>query len=221
MFATVTTWRMAPSLQTEEAQNRILPELTSRALEIARQFGILDFIMIPVNVDTLMVVSCYETEGDARDSGPPLLSFLNDQYGDKLDLLDRTLGPAWEPSDFLVLNRTEPYQWRDAAEAMYGNVNVYQIDPSIREPAALKAYFDSLSEEFLTVLSDVDLLDMLVVRTSEEHLIVLRLFENPDAFDRAMAEAQKAFSPERFAGKITVIENMRGRAFDANFLLRK
>lgn len=219
MFATVTVWRLGPSLQTEIAQNAILPELTSRAIVIARDFGILDFIMVPVGPDKLIVISSYETEDDARGSGPPLLSFLFAEYGENISLINRDVGRAWEPRDFVSHDRDEARLWRDDATAMFANINRYQLDPSIVEPSALDAFLIRISEQFLAVLAQMNLLDMLVVRTGDE-LTVVRLFENPEAFDQAMTRAKEFFADDPFEGKLTLIENLRGRAFDANFLVR-
>lgn len=217
MFATVTTWRMAPSIQSDDAQNRVLPELTTRAIAIARTYGILDFVMVPAPPDTLMVISSYETEEDARNSGPPLLTFLTEQYGDTISFVRRQVGPAWEPSDFVSLDRNAARIWRDDASGMFANLNRYQLDQSILDLDQFDAFLQRIGARFLNVLSEMDLLDMLVIRTGDD-MYVLRLFENPDAFDRAIERAKSLFTEDPFENKLRIVESWRGRAFDANFL---
>ncbi len=219
MFATVTNWRLAQSVQPGEVKDRLLQEMVSRSIEIARERGILDVIMVEVNPDRLIVISSYETVEGAVASGPPLLAFLGEHFGDKLELVSRTIGRAYEPSDFVTLDRHKTHEWREVATEMYANINLYRIDPAIRDPDAFADFLHSIAEKFLALMAELDLLDMLVVRTGEDSMIVVRLFENPEAFDRSMQRALKVYPPDLFGGMIEVTENVRGRAFDAEFLL--
>lgn len=219
MFATVTFWRLAPAVRPLEIQDKLLREMTNRVIDIARAQGILDVIMVEVDPDRLIVVSSYETMEGAVATGPPLLAFLTEHYGDAIELICRSIGRAFEPSDYLSLDRNKSQDWRDDAEAMYANINVYRIDPSIQDPEAFAAFLESVAPEFLTLMSQFNLLDMLVIRTAEDTMMVVRLFSNLGAFDQAMNQAREQYSPNHFGGKIEPVANYRGRTFDATFLL--
>lgn len=221
MFATVTNWRLAQSVPPGEVKDRLLQEMVTRSIDIVRERGILDLIMVEIEPDRLIAISCYETMEDAIASGPPLLAYLGKHYGDKIELVSRTVGRAFEPSDFVTVDRHKAHEWREVAAEMYANINLYRIDPAVREPDAFLDYLHSIAEKFLSLMAELDLLDMLVVRTGEDSMIVVRLFENPEAFDRSMQRALKVYPPDLFGGMIEVTENVRGRAFDAEFLLAR
>lgn len=219
MFATVTTWRLAPSVQPIDVQDRFLREMTAEVIGIVRESGVLDIVMVAIEPDRLIVVSSYETLDEAQSSGPPLLKRLTERFSDRIALISRSIGPAFEPGHFAVVEGPDARQWRDEAKAMYANISISRLDPSIRDPDALMAYLTTLADSVMSMLTRLGLLDVLVVRISDDTLLSLRLFEDPKAFDAAMREARSSVSPDLIAGKIEPVEQLRGRAFDAAQLL--
>jgi hypothetical protein len=219
MFATVTTWRLAESVQLPDAQDRFLREMTAGAIGIVRDRGVLDVVIVEVEPDLLIVVSSYETLEDAQASGPPLLRYITERFSDRIELISRSIGPAFEPSQFVDIEETAVRQWRDEATAMYARISYTRLDPSIREPDAFMTYLAGFADEVMAMLSRLGLLDVLLVRISDDTLMSLRLFEDPVAFDAAMREAWRTASPDLTAGKVEILEQVRGRAFDATQLL--
>jgi hypothetical protein len=187
-------------------------------MPIVRALDVLDLIMIQADESRLVVITSYESETAAIAAGRPLLAFLDDHYADKISLVARTIGRAYDPREFLAADVNPEHPGWDEDEAMFANVNTYQIAPAYREVEAFEAFLNSVAAGFLSVLSRFGLLDMLVVRTSLEEMIVVRLFGNPEHFDRALSQAQAEYSPDNFAGKIELISSVRGPAYDANFL---
>ena len=56
MFATVTTWRLAESVQPSDAQDRFLREMFTGAIDIVRDWGVLDVVMVEVEPDRRQLV---------------------------------------------------------------------------------------------------------------------------------------------------------------------
>lgn len=219
MFATVTTWRLAPSVQPTDTQDRFLREMTTGAIGIVREHGVLDVVMVEVEPDRLIVVSSYETLEDALASGPPVLQFISGRFGDRIELISRFIGPAFELGQFADVEETAVRQWRDEATAMYARISYTRLDPSIQDPDAFVAYLAEFADQVMAMLSRLGLLDVLLVRISDDMLMSLRLFEDPAAFDAAMREAWQSVSPDLMTGKVEILEQFRGRAFDATQLL--
>ena len=102
---------------------------------------------------------------------------------------------------------------------MYARISYTRLDPSIQDPDAFTAYLAEFADQVMAMLSRLGLLDVLLVRISDDTLVSLRLFEDPAAFDAAMQEAWQTISPDLTAGKVEILEQFRGRAFDAAQLL--
>jgi hypothetical protein len=219
MFATVTTWRLAESVQLPDAQDRFLREMIAGAIDIVRDWGVLDVVMVEAEPDRLIVVSSYETSEDALASGPPLLQYITERFSDRIELISRFTGPAFEPGQFMDVEEAVVRQWRDEATAMYARISFTRLDQSIQDPDAFMSYLSGFADEVMAMLSRLGLLDVLLVRISDDTLMSLRLFEDPAAFDAAMQEAWQSVSPDLMTGKVEIVEQFRGRAFDAAQLL--
>src|SRR5215210_1645472 len=109
MFATVTRWTLNPSVRSRDVLDVLLPEMTSNVIKLVRAQGILDVIMVEAPDDHLTVISSYESESAATASGPNVLKFMNDHYADKITLVSRTVGQAYEPSALLANDSESGY----------------------------------------------------------------------------------------------------------------
>ena len=144
-----------------------------------------------------------------------MLHYVDEGFADQLELISRVAGQAFETSQFAPVDRGETQQWRLEATQMYGNASTWHLDPSIRAPDAFEAYASRLMAESFPTLQSLALLDAFGVRISNDTLLVLRLCSDPAVFDAIYSEEAMAAGQDLSEGKISLIEQSTGRAFDA------
>src|SRR6478735_5652657 len=172
MHATVTTWCLRNPPRDVAEFDRRVRTLMKGGIELGRQIGVVDVLIIEFDPNMLLIVSLYETLDEAVDAGPHVLHYVDEGFADQLAPIDRD----------------EAQQWRLEATQMYGNASTWHLDPSIRAPDAFEAYASRLMAESFPTLQSLALLDAFGVRVSNDTLFVLRLCSDPAVFDAIYSE---------------------------------
>jgi len=215
MHATVTTWCLRnPPPDTAEFDRRVRA-LMRGGIELGRQIGVVDVVIVVFDPDTILIVTLFETLDEAMNAGPHVLHYVEESFADQLELVSRVAGQAFETSQFAPVDRIETHLWRLSAAQMYGNVSTWHLDPSIRSPGAFESYASDVMERSWSSLQSLGLLDAFGVRTSNDTVLVLRLCSDPAIFDAIYSEEAMNAGQELLGGKISLIEQNTGRAFDA------
>lgn len=218
MFAIVTTWRLHESIRTAAERDIFVRALLTDGIEIVRRAGVLDVMMIEVEPDLLLVVSVFETEEEADAAHQLMNPFITDRFGDHLELISRVIGRAYDPPRIVGADRVHTQFWRAEADAMYANLVTWRLDPSIRPPDVLADHLRGVWTQYSQLLSQRGLLDVLVVRTSEETMLAIRLYEDLAAGDAEYQQAVNSLGIE-YTSKVEAIKTEVGRAFDVPLLL--
>lgn len=221
MHATVTTWCLRNPPRDVADFDRRVRALMQGGIELGRQIGVVDVLIIEFDPNMLLIVSLYETLDEAVDAGPHVLHYVDEGFADQLGLISRAEGQAFETAQFAPIDRDEAQQWRLEATQMYGNASTWHLDPSIRAPADFEAYVSKLMEESFPTLQSLGLLDAFGVRVSNDTLFVLRLCSDPAVFDAIYSEEAMAAGRDLIEGKISLVEQSTGRAFDAVSIFSK
>jgi hypothetical protein len=220
MHATVSTWRIHESISTTVERDDLVRDLLANGIEIVRRAGVLDVMMIEVDPDLLMIVSVFETLEEANAAGELTPQFVADNYSGKLELVNRVTDRAYDPPRIVGLNRLDSRLWRGEAEAMHANLVTWRLDPSILSPESLGAHLRGVWENFSPLLLQIGLLDVLVVRTSEDTMLAIRLYADRQSGDAAYDQAVRRLGTE-YTSKVSVVEKAVGRAFDVPQLLNR
>jgi hypothetical protein len=215
MHATVTTWCLRhPPRDTAEFDRR-LRALMKGGIELGRRIGVVDVLIVAFDPNMLLIVTLYETLDEAMEAGPHVLHYVREGFADQLELVSRVAGQAFETSQFAPVDRDETQQWRLDAAQMYGNAATWHLDPSIRSPEAFEAFVSDVMAKSYERLKNRGLLDAFGVRISNDELLVLRLCSDPAIFDAIYSEESIAAGQALLNGKISLVEQSTGRAFDA------
>ena len=94
MYASVSTWLLDESIQSESAYTKFVGGVLLQTLPTARELGILDAFVIRVGVDRIVAVTVYDSEDAAEASWQQANGPMRDLYGSKIELIDRIAGPA-------------------------------------------------------------------------------------------------------------------------------
>jgi hypothetical protein len=94
LYATVSTWRLAESIRDPEAYEAFLRDLIEANIDIARDVGMLDAMMIRSGTDTMIAVAVYETEAEAIAAGPIARERVGTRYDHQVELISRYAGPC-------------------------------------------------------------------------------------------------------------------------------
>jgi hypothetical protein len=219
MYATVSTWHLVAPGRPVEEQYRLLREVVAGGIGIVRGFGVLDVVVVELEPDRLVIAALYDTLEDAMAAEAPIVAYMAERFRNRVELISRSTGPAWEPAHFGAVDRDDAQQWRTDANGMYASIGTWRLDPSLRDTESLTAFLQGLADQVMSLLARLGLLDFLVVRLTEDTLFALRLFGDPEAFEAARAEAQESVPTDILAGKMELIDRVQGRAFDAAQLL--
>ncbi len=101
---------------------------------------------------------------------------------------------------------------------MHANLVTWRLAPAIQPAEELAAHLRGVWTHYSQLLRQVGLLDVLVVRTGEDEMLAIRLYDDSRADDLANEEAVTTLGTE-YLSKVTAIEKRVGRAFDAPQLL--
>lgn len=99
MYATVSTWRLHESVRSPDAYETFLREMIDSNIDLAREVGMIDAMMIRTGADTMIGVAVYETREEAEAAGPIARGRVGDKYADRLELISRVAGPARDMPD--------------------------------------------------------------------------------------------------------------------------
>jgi hypothetical protein len=195
-------------------------DLVRSGIDTERKSGVIDVVMIEAEPDLIIGVSLYDTLGEAFSSGSSELVEIARLYGDRLDLVSRVVGRAYDPPGFELLDRAEARQWRDETDAMFASFATWRLDSSLRAPDALAEYLQVAMTRYLPILRRLGLLDMHVVRLADDVILVVHLYQDPIEgnvdYQEAIAATQNVLG-----SKVEFVKGHTGRAYDAPQLLGK
>ena len=101
---------------------------------------------------------------------------------------------------------------------MLASVSRWRIDESVRDDAAFFELMQTSLRKHVSILRDLGLLDIMVVRVAEDVLLAVTIYENDAEGQEAWKASQIAFRDD-LAGKLEVIDRIAGPAFDLPHLL--
>jgi hypothetical protein len=218
VYASVINWSLNPPLRDAADRGQLMRDLARSGIDAAREAGVIDLVMIETEPDLLFGLSLYDTLADAFSSGSTELVEIARLYANRLDLVSRVVGHAYDPPGFDLVDRAEAQQWRDDAEAMYASVATWRLDSSLRAPHALAEYLQEAMERYLPILRRLGLLDMHVVRLADDVILVVHLYLDPIEGNADYQEAVAA-TQNVLGSKVEFIKGHTGRAYDAPQLL--
>jgi hypothetical protein len=216
VHAVVTTWRLHLDVGTTE-RDPFICDLVVRGITAARAQGVVDVIMIVIEPDRLMAVSLFETLEEALATTPVALAFVADQYAQTLELISRVTGQAYELADLVDLDISTVRQSRESTSGeMVAHLAIWRLGPAIRPPEHLVAFLRASSPNGMPTLLAQGLTDVIVIRTADDTLLVIRLAPDPDVPADGQMLTERS---DRHAGTFDLDEEIVGRAFDIPTLL--
>ena len=218
MYAIVATWRLLAPIQTGTARSEFLRELLTSGIDLARRAGAVDVVMIELDPDRLMTFTLLETADEATAASARLQQFVADRYVDRLEIVDRIVGRAYDPSQLNAAASPGSRVWADDCEAMHASIVTWRLDASIRSPDALESFLHDIWERFAETLHRLGLLDVVVVRSAEDSILAIRLYADNIELDASYRQAVATVGA-MLEGKVEFVEKREGRAFDVPQLL--
>lgn len=101
---------------------------------------------------------------------------------------------------------------------MLASVTRWHIAESVRDAAAFVDYIQPVLRKHLTILRKHGLLDILMIRTAEDMLIAVALYEDDAEGQEAWVASQIAFRDD-LLGKLDLVSRVTGPAFELPQLL--
>jgi hypothetical protein len=209
MYATVTTWRLHESVRHGDAYDSFLRQMVGRNIELARRVGMLDALMMRVEPDTLVGIAVYESEEDAAAAGP-IAREAGVSFGDALEFIDRVGGPMTDmPS---LPGRPAPVETENSPR-MHASISTWRLAEALREEAVFAAYAKQVMDQNVALANEIGLLDVMVIRVSEETIITVGMYESPEAVDAAVQRSTRLYQ-EQYVADIELLDRKIGRADD-------
>jgi hypothetical protein len=209
MYATVITWRLHESIRDEDAYDAFLREMVGRNIDFARRVGMLDALMMHVEPDTMIGIAVYESAEEAA-AAAPIASDMKVTYESALEFVDRVGGPMNDmPS---LPGRPSPTE-TDGALPTYASISTWRLAESLRDEAVFDAYVKRVMEQNVALANEVGLLDVMVIRVSEETIMTVGMYESREAVEAAIQRSTRLYQ-ERFVSDIELLDRKFGRAVD-------
>lgn len=101
---------------------------------------------------------------------------------------------------------------------MLASVSRWRLADTIREPAAFRKFLQSSLGKHVAILRDFGLLDILVVRISDDVVLAVTIYEDDVEGQAGWTASQIAFRDD-LHGKLELIGRVAGPAFDLPQLL--
>jgi len=218
MYASVISWNVEPPLEDAHERLALVRDLIESSLAASRAAGVMDMIAIEVEANLVMTISHYDTLDDAFVTGRAELVNVARQLEDRLALVSRVIGEAYDPAHFHLAARSGERVWHEDGEAMHAMVATWRLDSSLRAPAALNGYLADRMAAYLDPLKDQGLIDLQGIRVSDDIILFIQLYTEPIsnrvAFDEAVAQAHVLLGDA-----MDLVKGHAGRAFDVPQLL--
>ena len=215
MYATLTNWRLKESVLDVAAYDLFAREMVQRNINSARDAGMVDSLLIRVEPDTLLGVSVYETEEDAAAAGPVARQAVGNVFADKLEFRSRISGrmddmPALPGRNLSTTDLTPP--------SMYASVTSWRLHESLWSEQAYTAFLKQVMEQQLALALEIGLLDAIIIRSSEDQITSVGLYESEAAATAAMERSTTVYN-EQYTAVLELLDRQSGRADDIPRLL--
>jgi hypothetical protein len=214
MFATVTTWRLHESVRGADAYDAFVRKMVNRNIELARRVGLMDSLMIRVEPELLIGIGVYETEEDAVSAGPIAREAVGAFDAGKLEYLSREAGPM---SDMPSLPGRQSAALLNGAAQMHASISTWRLNKSLREEAVFAAYVSRVMDQNVELANEVGLLDVMVIRVSEDTIVTVGMYESLEAVDAAIQRSTRLYE-EHYVADIELLDRKVGRADDIPLL---
>ena len=209
MYATVITWRLRESVRDEDAYDAFLREMVSRNIDFARRVGMLDALLMHVEPDMMIGIAVYESAEEAAEASS-IARDMRITYEDSVEFVDRVGGPMNDmPS---LPGRPSPTD-TDGAPPTYASISTWRLAEALRDDSVFDAYVKQVMEQNVELANEVGLLDVMVIRVSEEIIMTVGMYESREAVEAAIQRSTRLYQ-ERFASDIELLDRKFGRAVD-------
>ena len=94
MFAKIVRWRLAPEIQSEQAFDQFIRDLSRRNTPVLRDHGLLDGFVVRIATEMMLTMNLYESEADAESAWRDVIANLGNELDGKLEFVERYVGPA-------------------------------------------------------------------------------------------------------------------------------
>jgi hypothetical protein len=218
MFGSVATWNIHTPFAMPSDQEAFVRDLVRRGIAEARALGTMDVFMGALAPDLLAIVSLYETNDDAVAAAEWAQRFVEREYRDVVDVIDRPVGPAFELRQFINVDPSDFPGITEDPAPMIANFVTWRLDPVLQTTDRLAPFLSRVWHDSFPALRAVGLCDIVCVQIHPDELLALRLFvpranELP-LFSAAIAEAEERFS------HFGMVESVRtGLGWDSQLLL--
>ena len=216
MYASISTWTLDHSLTDGEPLPGLFHDLVVRNAAGALERGLLDTMLLSLPPDQIVEMAIYATVTDAHATG--LVAAQREGAGGASLLRShhRTVGRLLTA----VLPDEADLTWRAHTAELHATWAIWRVAPHLRAAGALERFVREGYERFTPVLRQLGLLDMLMVRTTDEEVAILNLYADPVVGQAAYTEAVAAVA-EYTEGHMERIATHTGQAFDLAMLISR
>ena len=218
MFASVVTWSVDPPITTDDDRVDLLRRLLAFSLERDRAAGVVDIIISEFETDLIMVFSLFDTLAEAFNAGESDLVGSSAHFADRLVVISRVVGQAYDGPGYALIDRDDAHRWRDTAAGMFSTMATWRIDGSLRAPAALNSYLAERMEMSIDLLKHLGLVDMTVMRLADDVIMAVLLYDRPGDVSEAHTRAQTSMQAV-LGDKVKLVKAHTGWAFDVPQLI--
>jgi hypothetical protein len=213
MFASLSTWTLDPSLTDGAAVPALLRHRAQRDLPASLERGLLDTMLLSLPPDQVVEIAVYGTATDAH-AGGIVAQRIGADGAQTVRLHHHVIGQLLTA----VLPDEDDLLWRAQVSELHATWAIWRVAPHLRRPGALERFVREGYERFTPLLRRLGLIDMLMVRTTEDEVAILNLYADPVVGQAAYAEAVAAVA-DYIAGHMERIATSTGKAFDLAMLL--
>jgi hypothetical protein len=217
MFATVSSWQFHESLRDPAARFEFMQSLVSRGITPARDAGALDALLVTIEPDRMIAITIYESLDDIEAAVSNTKPVIATHFSDQISLRTRETGPVYESNQMFAQEEAEPPARRAESDGMGAYVARWTIDPAL-DSTEVEDWVRTTWNDNQDFLHELGLLDRMVIRVTDDQLLVVNLF--PEGLDGATIYHEAiARRPNMIYRKVALISGETGRAFDIPALI--
>ena len=216
MYATITTWTLIPDVGDAGAVRALLTDMVARNVAVGLDLGLLDAILLHLPPDQVVAIAIYANVTDTHKAGIVAAPRIEADFGQTLRPVRRDVGPLLTS----VLPDEADLTWRAHTAEMHAIWAIWRVAPHLRGAGALDRFVREGYARFSPLMRRLGLLDMLMVRTTEDEVAILTMYADPIVGQAAYTEAV-AVVADYTEGHMERIATHTGQAFDLAMLISR
>jgi hypothetical protein len=216
MHATITTWSLIPDVGDAGAVRVLFTDMVAQNLAVGLELGLLDAILLHLPPDQVVAIAIYANVTDAHKAGIVAAPRIAADFGQTLRPVRRDVGQLLTA----VLPHETELGWRAHVAEMHATWAIWRVAPHLRAAGALERFVREGYERFASMVRQLGLIDMLMIRLPDDELAILNLYADPVVGRAAYAEAVTAVA-DYTEGHMERIAAHTGRAFDLAMLISR